>query len=105
MYISKIISFAFRCGLSFVGGRPAQSVLNGYLGELVFFFQPHHFGNYFFQWVRINFDSQDYTETELKYKGKSYTVIFLKIPQKIDKKFLFAFKQFSKRHSHLVNYF
>ena len=68
-------------------------------------FNPQQYGNYFFQWVRSNFDSSDYLEKLLVYKGKSYNSIFIKIPQKIDKKFLVSFKQFSSKANHLVNYF
>jgi hypothetical protein len=103
--VISVSSFAFRSGCSFIGGRYSISVLKGYHGEIIFMFNPQHKGNYFFQWVNQNFDSSDYFERLLTYKGKSYISIFLKIPQKIDRKFLLSFKQFISKANHLVNYF
>lgn len=94
--IFALIAFAFRCGCSFFGGRPALSVLSGVHGELVFMFRPEKFGNYFFNWVRCNFDSDFYEEKTLFWRGQEYAAIFLKTYYKIPKKFLFAFKQFAK---------
>lgn len=94
--IFALISYAFRCGCSFFGGRPYQSALKGYRGELVFMFKKHRFGNEFFAWVRSNFDSDDYQEKILFWKGKEYYSIFLLTPYVVHSKFLFAFKQFAK---------
>ncbi|MCP5061091.1 MAG: hypothetical protein GY936_01325 [Ignavibacteriae bacterium] len=103
--VISISSFAFRNGCSFIGGHYYSNVLKGYAGEIIFMFNPQHKGNYFFQWVRSNFDSSDYSEQLLNYKGKSYNSVFIKIPQNIDRKFLLSFKQFSSKINHLVNYF
>lgn len=103
--IAQLSSFAFRCGCSYVGGRPCSAVLHGQLGEMVFFFRPKRFGNFFFQWVRMEHDAREYKETYLKFKGKKYAVVFLKVSPKISKKFLLAFRQFVSLQTHLVNYF
>ena len=101
----SLASFALRCGVSFIGGRSAESVLTGHAGELVFFFKHAYFGTLFFQWVRCNFNSFEYKETTLKYKGKSYSVIFLLIPQKINSKFLYSFKSFVPKSINLITFF
>ena len=49
--IVSLASFAFKCGVSFIGGRSAESVLTGHAGELVFFFNHAYFGNLFFLWL------------------------------------------------------
>ncbi|MFZ1290776.1 MAG: hypothetical protein WAR79_11840 [Melioribacteraceae bacterium] len=103
--INQISSFAFKYNCSYIGGKPHNNVLNGLLGQLVFFFNPEHNNNFFFQWLRLNHNSTEYFQTTLNYKGKSYAVIFLSIPQKIEKKFLKSFKQFSKKQTHFINYF
>ena len=103
--VISVSSFAFRNGCSFIGGRYLPKVIKDYSGEIIFMFNPKLTGNYFFQWIRYNFDSTEYFEKILLYKGKSYISIFLKIPQKIDKKFLLSFKQFALKANHLVNYF
>jgi hypothetical protein len=103
--INQISSFAFKNHCSFIGGKLYNNVLSGSLGQLVFFFNLQHNNNYFFQWLRFNHNSEEYKQTTLVYKNKSYSVLFLNVPQKIEKKFLKSFFQFSKKHSHLVNYF
>lgn len=103
--IISLASFAFKCGVSFIGGRPVNYVLSGHNGELVFFFKHKFFGNRFFQWVRCNFNSYEYLETQLKYRGKSYLVVFLLIPQKINSKFLYSFKSFVPKSINLITFF
>ena len=103
--IISLASFAFKCGVSFIGGRSAESVLTGHAGELVFFFKPAYFGTLFFQWVRCNFNSSEYKETTLQYKGNSYSAIFLLIPQKINSKFLYSFKSFVPKSINLITFF
>jgi len=92
--INHLASFAFKNNCSFIGGKPHCNVLNGQLGQLVFFFNPKYKNNYFYQWVRVNHNSQDYLETTLIYKNASYAVMFLEILQCIEKKFLYSFKNF-----------
>lgn len=101
----SVASFALKNHCSYVGGRPASDVLKGGNGEIIFFFSPQHSGNIFFQWIRMNFDSNEYFERELFYKNKSYQVLFLKIPQRISKKFLLNFRKFSNLAPHLLGYF
>lgn len=97
-------SFALRCRCSYIGARPFNDVLNGLCGQLVFFFKPQHYGNLFFNWVRSNFDHFLIEERDLSYKGNTYKVIFLKIPQRVSKKFLFNFRRFSLLAPHLIHY-
>ncbi|GEM_PF-1863306 len=101
----SVASFALKNHCSFIGGRPADYVLNGFNGEIIFLFKKDYFGNLFIQWVRYNFNSSQYQEKILSYKGKEYAAIFLLIPQKIPSKFLHNFKTFSKRAAHLLGYF
>lgn len=103
--VNSIASFAFKNHCSYFGGRSISSVISPYQGELVFLFKNNFFGNLFFQWIRWNFDSDLYQEKELIYKGNSYISIFLKVPQRVNKKFLFNFRKFSKLHPHLIGYF
>jgi len=100
-----VASFAFKHHCSFVGGRPASNVLKNYNGEIIFLFRKQFFGNYFIQWVRYNFDSSQYREKTLNYKGIEYISLFLLIQQKIPHKFLFSFKKFTKQAAHLLGYF
>lgn len=102
--INQLASFAFKNHCSFFGGKPYSNVLKGYLGQLVFFFNPKHKNNYFYQWVRANFDHTDYIETTLFYKNAAYSVVFLKVHQEINSKFLFSFKAFTSKAKHLVSY-
>lgn len=97
-------SFALRCRCSYIGARPFNDLLNGLCGQLVFFFKPQHYGNLFFDWVRSNFDHFLIEERDLTYKGTTYKVIFLKIPQRVSKKFLFNFRRFSLLAPHLIHY-
>lgn len=103
--VNSMASFALKNHCSYIGGRSLNSVMSPYQSEIIFFFKKSFFGNYFFQWVRSNFDSDLYQEKELIYKGSSYSVLFLKIPQRINKKFLLSFFKFSKKHAHLIGYF
>lgn len=103
--VNHLSSFAFRCGCSFIGGRPFTGVLTGKLGEIVFFFKPHHYGNKFFKWIKQNFNSREYDERILIWKGQQYYSVFLTIQPKIDKKFLLSFRNFINKSTHLVNYF
>ena len=100
----SLSSYAFKKGCSFIGGMPYSNVLKGLNGQLVFMFNSKHSNNEFFQWVRINFDSNLYQEKELQYKGKSYSTVFLTIPQVINKKFLLTFRSFSKQGQHLLSF-
>jgi len=104
-HILSLVSFAFRRGCSFFGGRPYQSALKGYRGELVFMFDKKYFGGEFFQWVRCNFDCDDYNEKTLFWKGKEYAAIFLLTPYVIHSKFLFAFRQFAQFGLNKVMFF
>ena len=101
----SLASFALRSGVSYIGGRPFADVIRGKLGEIVFLFRPEKFGNIFFQWIRINFDAADYQEKSLTWKGQKFEAIFFRVPQKIEKKFLFNFRQFSKNQNHFINFF
>lgn len=101
----SVASFALKNHCSFFGGRPAVSVNKGLLGEMVFLFKPQHYGNSFFQWIRINSDSSNYFEKVLIWHGIKYYALFLKVPQKVNKKFLLSFRAFAKSCPHLVNYF
>ena len=103
--INSLASFAFKNHCSFLGGRSLNSVMSPYQSEIIFFFKPSFFGNLFIQWVRWNFDSDLYAEKELTYKGQSYLTLFLKVPQRVNKKFLYSFRIFSKKHPHLIGYF
>jgi hypothetical protein len=94
--IFYLVSYAFRSGCSFFGGRPALSVLSGVHGEFVFLFKPDKYGNIFFQWVRWNHDSTMYEEKTLFWRGQEWKAIFLKTYFHIPSKFLFAFRQFAK---------
>jgi len=38
--VNQISSFAFKNHCSFDGGKPFNNILNGSLGQLVFFFNP-----------------------------------------------------------------
>lgn len=98
-------SYAFKKGCSFFGGLPLSSVISGVNGKLVFLFKPKYFGNEFFQWIRINFDANLYEEKPLQYKGITYRSIFLTVPQKVQKKFLLSFRQFSNKANQLVTFF
>lgn len=102
--ILAVGSFALRCHCSYFGARPFNDVLNGLCGQLVFFFKPNHYGNLFFSWVRSNFDHFLIEERDLTYKGITYKAIFLKVPQRINKKFLFNFRKFSRLAPHLIHY-
>jgi len=101
----SVASYALKNHCSFIGGIPLTSVLTGLNGKLVFIFKPHFFGNEFFQWVRMNFDSNLYEEKTLFYKGSSYNAIFLTVPQKIHSKFLLNFQKFSKQGNQLITFF
>jgi hypothetical protein len=101
----SVASYALKNHCSFIGGRPASDVLNDFNGEIIFMFKKDYFGNIFFQWVRCNYDSEQYKEKTLIYKGKEYISIFLLIPQKIPSKFLYSFKTFSKSCAYLLGYF
>ena len=101
----SVASFALKNHCSFIGGRPANNILNGFNGEIIFMFKKDYFGNLFIQWVRYSFDSSQYQEKILTYKGKEYSSIFLLIPQKIPLKFLYNFKTFSKLAAHRLGYF
>lgn len=101
----SVASFALKNHCSFIGGRPASDVCNGFRGEIIFLFKKDFLGNLFIQWVRYNFDASQYKEKFLSYKGKEYTALFLLIPQKIPFKFLYNFKSFSKSCAHLLGYF
>jgi len=97
-------SFALRCRCSYIGARPFNDILNGICGQLIFFFKPEYYGNIFFCWVRSNFDHFLIEERDLIYKGNTYKAIFLKIPQRVSKKFLLNFRVFSKKANHLIHY-
>ena len=101
----SVASFALKNHCSFYGGRPVSDVLKGFNGEIIFMFHKDYFGNFFFQWVRCNYDSLQYKEKTLTYKGKEYSALFLLIPQKIPSKFLYSFKTFSKSCAYLLGYF
>ncbi|MEW6509174.1 MAG: hypothetical protein AB1432_15685 [Bacteroidota bacterium] len=101
----SVASYALKNHCSFIGGRPASDILNGFNGEIIFMFKKDHFGNLFFQWIRCTFDSSQYQEKLLVYKGKEYFALFLLIPQKIPSKFLYSFKTFSKSCAYLLGYF
>ncbi len=101
----SVASYALKNHCSFIGGRPSSDILNGYNGEIIFMFKKNHFGNFFFQWVRYNYDSNQYQEKILIYKGQEYSTIFLLIPQKIPSKFLCSFKIFSQSCPYLLGYF
>ncbi len=103
--ILTLVSFAFRRGCSFFGGRPYQSAIKGYRGELVFMFDKKYFGGDFIQWVRWNFDASDYKEKYLIWKGKEYIAMFLLTPYVIHSKFLFSFRQFAKYGLNKVMFF
>ena len=100
-----LASYALKNHCSFIGGFPFASVISGVNGKLVFMFKPKYFGNEFFQWVRINFDSNFYEEKPLQYKGITYRSIFLTVPQKVQSKFLLSFRQFSNKSNQLVTFF
>ncbi len=101
----SVASFALKNHCSFIGGRPASNVLKGFNGEIIFLFKKDYFGNLFIQWVRYTFNSSQYQEKILVYKGKEYAAIFLLIPQKIPSKFLHNFKTFSKSCAYHLGYF
>jgi len=101
----SVASYALKNHCSFIGGIPYNSVIKGVNGKLVFMFKPQHFGNEFFQWIRMNFDSNLYEEKALQYKGITYRSIFLTVPQKVQTKFLLSFRQFSKNSNQLVTFF
>ena len=101
----SVASFALKNHCSFIGGRPANNVLKGFNGEIIFLFKKDYFGNLFIQWVRYTFDSSQYQEKILTYKGKEYAAIFLLIPQKIPLKFLLNFKSFARLAPHRLGYF
>jgi len=102
---NSLASYALKNHCSFIGGIPFASVIKGVNGKLVFMFLPKHFGNEFFQWIRINFDSNLYEEKHLQYKGKTYRSIFLTVPQKVQTKFLLSFRQFSNKSNQLITFF
>jgi len=102
---NALASYALKNHCSFIGGFPFISLLSGANGRLVFMFKPKHFGNEFFQWVRINFDSNLYEEKHLIYKGNSYQTIFLTVPQKVQQKFLLSFRQFANKSNQLITFF
>jgi len=93
----SVASYALKNHCSFIGGIPLTSVLTGLNGKLVFMFKPHFFGNEFFQWVRMNFDSNLYEEKTLFYKGSSYNAIFLTVPQKSTLSFYSIFANFQNK--------
>jgi hypothetical protein len=93
-----LAAFAFKQGASFIGGKPANDVLKGNLGVLVFMFTLKHKNNFFIMWVRENFDAVDYQEKILTWKGKKYQALFLHVPQVVSKKFLLPFRQFVQSH-------
>ena len=101
----SVASYALKNHCSFIGGRPAANILNGFNGEIIFMFKKDYLGNIFIQWVRCNYDSSLYKEKTLTYKGKDYAALFLLIPQKIPSKFLYGFKTFSKSCAYLLGYF
>ena len=101
----SVASYALKKHCSFIGGIPLNSVLTGLNGKLVFMFKPEHFGNEFFQWVRMTFDSNLYEEKTLFYKGCNYSAIFLTVPQKVHSKFLLNFQKFSKQGEQLITFF
>jgi len=101
----SVASYALKNHCSFIGGRPAANILNGFNGEIIFMFKKDYLGNLFIQWVRYNFEGEQYKEKILLYKGKEYISIFLLIPQKIPSKFLYSFKNFSKSCAYLLGYF
>lgn len=100
----SVASFALKNHCSFIGGRPASDVLNGFNGEIIFMFKKDHFGNLFIQWVRYSFNASQYQEKVLLYMGKEYLALFLLIPHKIPSKFLYSFKTFSKSCAYLLGY-
>ena len=102
---NSIASYALKNHCSFIGGIPFNSVLSGVNGKIVFIFTPKFFGNDFFQWIRMNFDSNFYEEKTLQYKGISYQSIFLTVPQKVHSKFLLSFRQFSNKSNQLITFF
>ena len=93
---TKLCSAAFRAGVSYIGGKPDVSVLGGTLGKLYFLFMPKHFGNDFFQFIRMNFDSNLYEEFEIIWRGRKYETISLTVPQIVPAKFLVSFREFSR---------
>ena len=101
----SVASFALKNHCSFVGGRPCLNVLTGIQGEIIFLFKANFAGNLFIQWIRWNFDSANYQEQQLNYKSVQYAAVFLKVPHKINRKFLLTFKSFSQQAPHLLGYF
>ncbi len=108
----SVASFALKNHCSFIGGRPCLNVLTGIQGEIIFLFKSNFaagirpFGrNLFIQWIRWNFDSVNYQEQQLNYKSVQYVAVFLKVPHKINRKFLLTFKSFSQQAPHLLGYF
>jgi hypothetical protein len=102
--INQLASFAFKNHCSYFGGKPYSNVLHGEQSQLYFFFNPKYKNNYFYMWVRSNFDSRQYHETTLIYKHSAYSVITLKTQMEVNKKFLFSFKRFTSISKHLVSY-
>ena len=102
--MKSLSSFAFRHGCSYFGARPKPMVLSTVQGELVFLFKPEHYGNTFFQWVRENFESCHYSETEYEYHSNTYCAVFLQIPQNVTNKFLFPFRQFVAICNHKITF-
>lgn len=101
--ILAVGSFALRCGCSYFGARPKNSILTGICGQMVFFFRPELYDNLFFRWLNDNFQNY-FEERDLVYKGKTYKVVFLSIHQRVSKKFLFNFKKFSLLAPHYIHY-
>lgn len=97
-------SFALRCRVSFIGGRPFVDVLRGTHSQIIFMFRPENsFSNLFFKYVRDCYPDL-FEIRKLVYRNQEYISIFLNIPQRINKKFLFSFRNFSKKCNHLIYY-
>lgn len=104
MSVNKIASYAFHCGASFFGGKPFNSVIYGYRGQLVFFFKENQQPQFYLFLIK-NHLTNKIRFKEVHYKGKQYTVYYITVSYKVNKKFLYNFRRFSKVHHHLINVF
>lgn len=104
MSLSKTVSLALRAGCSFFGGKPFLSVPYGRRGQLVLLFRKP-LNPYFFFFLLKNYSAENITLKAVEYKGVLYHGVFVAIPFRVTKKFLFSFRKFSKHHHHLISHF